>query len=152
MKAVTITVLAFFALVWCIVTVLAQLEITPDLAAAPLPSVAPRPLANLQAFAKPVVVHAALAKPLATVPRVEACETILVKGSHTSRSEEEARSVALNDAADICPAGQVTPRQVRCEAVDGELGVAGYPARRCVQEAACTLCGDTLRRHHEANR
>ncbi len=148
MKAVTITVLAFFALVWCIVTVLAQLEITPDLAAAPLPSVAPHPLASVQAFAKPVVVHAALAM----VPRTEACETILVKGSHTSRSEEDARNVALADAADICPAGQVTPRQVRCEAVDGELGVVGYPARRCVQQAACTLCGDTLRRHHEANR
>lgn len=77
------------------------------------------------------------------------CETSQISGSHTARAEWEARQGALEDATDICPAGKVIPAQVSCAPVAGGEGNMGYAAIKCVQQAACTLCGDGLARMRE---
>ena len=117
-----------------------------------------KPIQSAKVTSTPVpIVVLAQSKPMlasaAPVPQVshERCETTLVRGSHTSRVESEARQGALEDAADICPAGTVTPGSLSCEQVDGERGVMGYSALRCIQEGSCTLCGDKLTRKYEIN-
>ena len=98
----------------------------------------------------PVARPTPLPKVVATPP-AQRCETTIVSGSHTSRAEWEARQGALEDVADVCPAGKVTasPAQLHCSPVEGAQGIMGYAAVKCVQQAACTLCGDDLARVRE---
>ena len=95
---------------------------------------------------------------LAAVPQknlhessVRHCQTTTVSGGHTARAEWEARQGALADATDVCPAGKVSPLQMSCTPVDGAQGINGYDAMKCVQQAACTLCGADLARMQELN-
>lgn len=117
------------------------------LQAAPIsmPSIVPAPAAPL------------LARPAPSRPNVvasapaERCETTLVSGAHTARAEWQARQGALEDVADICPSGKVMARQLDCTPVEGEQGVMGYAAVKCIQQAACTVCGEALARMRELN-
>lgn len=77
------------------------------------------------------------------------CETMPVSGGHTARVEWEARQGALEDVADVCPAGKVHPTRLDCAAVPREHGIMGEAAIKCVQQALCTLCGDMLARRSE---
>lgn len=104
------------------------------------PRPAPLPVTPPQRVAAP------LPKPVEKSRPAVRCENMPVTGSHTSRAEWEARKGALEDVADVCPAGKVVPTQVRCIVVDGEQGIMGYSAIKCVQQAICTLCGDDLAR------
>ena len=92
-----------------------------------------------------------LPRAVASTP-AQRCETTQVSGSHTARAEWEARQGALEDVADVCPAGKVTanPAQLVCSPVEGAQGIMGYAAVKCVQQATCTLCGDDLKRMREA--
>lgn len=118
------------------------------LSAAPAPAAPARPAA----LPKPPAVPRVAAQPVAVNHVVEACQSWPVSGSHTARTEWQARRGALEDAADVCPADQVRAGAVSCEAVAGAQGVDGYPALRCVQQAVCTVCGDRLARVLEVGR
>ncbi len=117
---------------------------TLPLAVSPAP-VSPATMVPVRVAALP---PSPLPKVVATVP-AQRCETSQVSGSHTARAEWEARQGALEDVADVCPAGKVTPGQMSCTTVDGAQGILGYAAVKCVQQAACTLCGENLARMHE---
>ncbi|MEN9865214.1 MAG: hypothetical protein RL748_804 [Pseudomonadota bacterium] len=117
------------------------------LQAAPIsmPSIVPAPAAP------------SLARPAPSRPNVvarapaERCETTLVSGGHTARAEWQARQGAQEDVVDICPSGKVMPHQLHCTPVEGAQGVMGYAAVKCVQHAACTVCGAALARMREVN-
>lgn len=79
------------------------------------------------------------------------CENRLVRGVHTARAEWEARQGALEDVADVCPSGKINPTQMHCTPVTGAEGIPGYAATKCVQQALCILCGDTLSRQNGAD-
>lgn len=111
--------------------------------AAPAP--APQPVAKAQMAAAPALARTAN-------PPAQRCETHTVSGSHTARAEWEARQGALEDAADVCPAGKAHPLQVNCAPVAAAQGILGEAAMRCVQLAACTLCGEDLARQREVDR
>ena len=110
-----------------------------------------RTLSAPVAMAQPPV-SAPAPRPAATVAAIRPalrCETSHISGSHTARAEWEARQGALEDVADVCPAGKVSPAQVSCAPVAGAEGIMGYAAIKCVQQAACTLCGENLARMRE---
>ncbi len=110
---------------------------------APLAAARPQPVSTPAPRPTPA---AMLTKP------AQRCETSRISGSHTARAEWEARQGALEDVADVCPAGKVSPAQVSCAPVAGAEGIMGYAAIKCVQQAACTLCGDDLARMREVAR
>lgn len=113
------------------------------------PQVLPLPLARPVPVIAPQRVAFPLPKPVEKNKPAVRCESTPVSGGHTSRAEWEARQGALEDVADVCPAGKVVPTQLRCGVVDGEQGIMGYSAVKCVQQAICTLCGDDLARKLE---
>lgn len=122
----------------------------PDLPEAAVRPAAPMPL-NVAASAPAPTAVAQLnpAPKTKAAPGTQACETTQVSGSHTARFEWEARQGALEDVADVCPAGKVSPTQLNCTPVDGRHGIMGDAAIKCVQQAACTLCGEVLARKRE---
>ncbi len=109
-------------------------------------AIAPTPIKSIAPVSATRVLHAAMPTSNA---QAERCETTPIQGSHTARAEWEARQGALEDVADICPAGQVSPTEMKCSVVDAAHGIEGNPAQRCVQQAICTLCGEKLARRRE---
>ncbi len=148
MKIIRLTCVASIACVlWF--AVIAYFQEAP-----PPPPMPPTPQPVVQAFypASPAPLPLkVLPLPIRQQLPSERCEISTVSGKHTARAEWEARQGALEDAADICPAGKVTPAHVICTPVQGEQGVMGYPAIQCIQKAVCTLCGEKLARKYELN-
>jgi len=78
------------------------------------------------------------------------CESSLLKGSHTALTKKEAKIGAWEDAKEVCYPGKAEKVSLWCEKVEGEKGVQGKSAKRCVQEVACNVCGEALTRRYEA--
>lgn len=78
------------------------------------------------------------------------CESTMVEGGHTALKIKDAKAGAFEEAKDACLAGDITPASLDCTKVDGDIGVAGKPAIRCIQQVYCNICGDDLARKYEA--
>lgn len=113
-----------------------RLASIPQSSAQPMPAMAALPSTQPKVLAAPPAQH---------------CETSQIHGSHTALFEWEARQGALEDVADVCPAGKVQPTQMQCAPVNGAQGIMGSAAIKCVQQAACTLCGEDLKRQREVD-
>lgn len=78
------------------------------------------------------------------------CESTIVEGGHTALNIKNAKAGAFEEAKDACPTGDISPASLDCTKVDGDIGVAGKPATRCIHQVYCNICGDDLARKYEA--